>query len=88
VGDAVIQDAVGECDPSVVHPGRAVGQNGKGNAALERLNGDIAQGRREDDVVEDDVVPKDLLKSLEARRLKDGANGFKGKVSSVGTKMV
>jgi hypothetical protein len=65
VGDTVEKDVVGEDNLRVVDVDRAIRENGNGQVvALERRHGDVAQRRRENDVVGDEVVLEDFLKAV------------------------
>lgn len=81
VRDPIVQDGVGERDPGVVDPGRSVRQHGEGQVrALQRLDRRAAPGRREDDVVGDEAIPKHLAERLRVGRRDHGADGLEGGV--------
>lgn len=75
MGDTVVQNGVGERDSCVVDPGRTVWQDGESQvSALEGRHRNIAQRWREDDIVGDNVVAKDLLERFDICSLKHGSN--------------
>jgi hypothetical protein len=79
VGDTVEKDVVGEDNLCVVDVDRAIRENGNGQVvALERRHGDVAQRRRENDVVGDEVVLEDFLERGLVGSLEYGANVLEG----------
>lgn len=75
VCDTVEQDGVGERDSCIVDPCRTVGQHSEREvSALERWHSDIAERRRENDVVGDDMVCENLLERCHICGLEHGAN--------------
>lgn len=81
VRDAIVKDGVWEHDFGVVDVRAPVWQDGECQiSALESWNGDIAERRREDDIVGNDMVGKDVLESLHVYGLQDGADVGEGVV--------
>jgi hypothetical protein len=79
VRNAVVEDAVCEHNLCVVDVCGTVRQDCECEVGtLKRWDGHIAQRRREDDVVGDDVVCEDILEGLHVHRLDDGANVGEG----------